>query len=318
MRTRKTVNFILFSFATTALLTSCGGGGASGDFKTDAATGVQYRFINHDDKGAKPTDGDIVHVVMLWTGKNAKGDADSVYLNSHMKGRGDSTGALPIQLKKSFNGCLEQGIMMMAKGDSAVFQVNGDSLFTKTFRLPAERMPHFITGSTMFTFSIKLISFQTQQEMMAQRQVDMQKRMEESQTRKTQEPADIATYLKSNNLNVKPDADSIFYLQTTKGTGRQVKEGDSLEVSYRGTFLNGMEFDKSDHGPGHTTFSFLYTKNVHLIQGWISVLGKMHEGEKVKVLIPSAMAYGAQGNQGIQPYTPLIFEMQVVSIKSGK
>jgi hypothetical protein len=98
--------------------------------------------------GAKPVEGDIVHVVMLWTGKNAKGDADSVYRNSQIKNQGDSLHTIPIQLRKSFSGCLEQGIMMMAKGDSAVFQINADSLFTKTFRMPADRLPPFVKSNS--------------------------------------------------------------------------------------------------------------------------------------------------------------------------
>src|ERR1700679_2076974 len=73
------------------------------NFKTDPATGVQYRFIKHNVKGIKPTDDDIASVIMLWTGKNTKGDADSVYLDSHLKG-GDSAGVLlqPLPLKATF------------------------------------------------------------------------------------------------------------------------------------------------------------------------------------------------------------------------
>lgn len=317
MRARTTIKFILCAFAATALMTSCHSG-ASGDFKTDAATGVQYLFINHSDTGAKPVEGDIVHVVMLWTGKNAKGDADSTYLNSHDKGRGDSLGAIPIQVRKSFSGCLEQGIMMMAKGDSAIFKINADSLFLKTFHMPAERMPAAAKGGKTFTFAIKLVSFQTQKEMMSERQAAMQKRMQDAQVFKAQEAPAIAAYLQKNYPNVKPDADSIFYLETSKGKGKQVEEGDSVEISSTGTLLNGQVFDKSDKGPGHTTYKFLYAKNMALIKGWIAVLGKMHQGEKVKVLIPSAMAYGSQGNQMIQPYSPLVFDIDLVNVKSNK
>jgi FKBP-type peptidyl-prolyl cis-trans isomerase FkpA len=311
MRTRTTINFILFSFAAATLMTSCHGG-ASGDFKTDETTTVQYRFIKHADTGAKPVEGDVVHVAMLWTGKNAKGDADSVYLDSHLKGKGDSLGALMFPLKKSFNGCLEQGIMMMSQGDSAEFKVNADSLFIKTFRQPADKLPAAVKSSGTFTFSIKLIGFQSQKEMMAQRQAMMQKRMEEAQVNKAKEPGDIADYLKKNNLNVKPDADSIFFLQTEKGKGKQVKDGDSIEVVYKGTHLDGSVFD-----PGNQPIKMVYSQNMSLIKGFVDVLGKMNEGEKVKVLIPSAVAYGARGYGPIQPYTPLVFDMEMVKVKSN-
>jgi FKBP-type peptidyl-prolyl cis-trans isomerase FkpA len=312
MRTRTT---ILFAFAAAALLTSCGG---SGSFKTDEATGVQYRFINHADTGKKPVDGDIVHVVMLWTGKNAKGDADSIYRNSSLKGYGDSLHTLPIALRKSFYGCLEEGVMMMSKGDSAVFEVNADSLFEKTFRVPADKLPPCVKSTKTFTFNIKLVSFVSQKEMMAERQAEMQKRMQEAQVFKGQEPGAITDYLQKNNFKGKPDADSIFYLLNTKGKGKAVKEGDSVEISSVGMFLDGTVFDRSDKGPGSPTYKFLYSKNMQLIKGWISVLGKMNEGGKVKVLIPSSMGYGAMGRGQIQPYTPMVFEIELVSVKSGK
>jgi len=317
MRTSTTIKFISFSLAVAALMTSCGGG--SGSFKTDETTGVRYRFINHADTGAKPGEGDIVHVAMLWTGKNVKGDADTVFRNSHLKGFGDSLGTLPIQLRKSFNGCLEQAIMMMTKGDSAVFEINSDSLFTKTFHYPPDKpLPPFVKSNPTFTFAIKLVSFQSQKEMMAERQVEMQKRMQEAQVLKTQEPAAITAYLQKNNFKGKPDADSIFYLKMVKGKGKQVQDGDSLEVGYTGMFLDGKIFDASDKGQGAHTFKLLYSKTMPLIKGWISVLGKMHGGDKVTVLIPSAMAYGPQGRASIPPYAPLVFDMELVNVKSNK
>jgi FKBP-type peptidyl-prolyl cis-trans isomerase FkpA len=314
MRTRTTINFILFSFAVAALMTSCGGG----SFKTDATTGVQYRFINHDENGVKPTEGSFAHVVLLWTGKNVAGDKDSVFRDTHLKGFGDSLGTIPIPLKKSFSGCLESGIMMMAKGDSAIFIVNTDSLFHKTFHFPADRpLPAFVKSNPTFTFHIKLVSFETQQQMMAERQAEMQKRMEAAQGLKAQEPAAIAAYLQKNNSSAKPDADSIFYIKSVKGNGPMVKDGDSISVGYTLMSLDGTVIEQSDKGPGNGTLNLLYSKNMALIKGWVSVLGKMHQGDRVTVLIPSKMAYGAQGNQRIPPYTPLLFDMKMVSVRSN-
>jgi FKBP-type peptidyl-prolyl cis-trans isomerase FkpA len=280
-------------------------------FKTDPKTGVTYRFVKHDLKGTKPAEGDVARVFMLWKGKNSAGTADSIFLDSHKKG--DSLGTVSTPLKTTFRGCLEQGILMMAPGDSAVFHVNSDSLFTKTFHFPAGKpLPPYIKTNPTFTFYIKMVSFQNEQEL-------MNARLEKIQAMKSQEGTEIATYLQKNNLNVTPDADSIYYLQTTKGPGRQVKEGDSLEIRYTGMFLDGKVFDKSNRGVGKGTFKILYTRQVPLIKGWVNILGKMNEGDKVRVLIPSSMAYGSHGYGGsIQPYTPLIFDMELVSIIANK
>ena len=283
-------------------------------FKTDPATGVVYRFIKHDKKGtAYSEDKVFAHVAMVWSGKNAKGDADSVYYDSHVKG-GDSIGAILIPLRKSFHGCLEEGIMMMAVGDSAVFKINGDSLYLKAFHARPAGIPHFINGSTLFTFRIKLLGLETRDEMMASKQAEMKSRMEKLEASRKQEPLDITAYLQKNNLNVTPDADSIFYLQTTKGNGQAVTEGDSIEVKYRGTLLDGKVFD-----PGSRNLKMVYAKNMSLVQGWVSILGKMNQGDKVRVLIPSSRGYGAGGSgPDIKGFTPLIFEMEMIRVKSNK
>ena len=142
--------------------------------------------------------------------------------------------------------------------------------------------------------------------------------IEEIKARKKQEPADISAYLKKNKYSEKPDADSIFYLKAfnSHGIGKQVKENDSVEIKYTGMFLDGKIFDQSDKGTGRGTFKILFSQNAPLIKGWISIIGKMHQGEKTRVLIPSSMAYGARGYSYIKPYTPLVFDMEIVSINS--
>lgn len=304
----------VFSGFLSALLVFTAANAQEKGFKTDPS-GLQYRFIKQNKNGAKAPENDVARISMLWTAKNTKGDADTIIRNSHSKGFGDSLGTIFVPLKKLFEGSLEQGIMMMAKGDSAIFLVNADSLFLKAFHFPPDKFPGFVKNNHYFTFHIKLVSFDTKEAMMAQKKAEKDAEMKKN---KAEETTNITAYLQKNYPSVKPDADSIFYLETTKGKGPQVKEGDSLEIKYKGMFLDGTVFDQSDRGPGSGTFKIVYNKNMALIQGWISVLGKMNEGDKVKILIPSKMAYGPQGRSQIPPYSPLIFEMELVTLKSNK
>ncbi len=279
-------------------------------FKTDAATGVQYRFIKHAKTGVKGTDSNIAHAILAYSviGKDGK---DSDAFDSRKKG-GDSTGALMLRLQKTYTGCLEQGILMMYPGDSAEFLINADSLYLKFFHAPPNRIPPGVTGNTFYKFRIKLIHFLSKNEVMAEQMKLKQKMIGKMAARKTEETAEIADYLKKNNYSITPDDDSIFYLKRQASVGKTPQEGDSVEVKYRGTFMDGKVFD-----PGTQNYKFKYGKNAMVIRGWISVLGKMHEHERVTVLIPSKMGYGAQGMSIIQPYTPLIFDMEIVSIKSN-
>lgn len=96
------------------------------------------------------------------------------------------------------------------------------------------------------------------------------------------------------------------------GNGSEVKSGDTVEVNYLGTLLNGQKFDSSyDRSQ---TFSFSVGKG-EVIAGWDEGLIGMKVGGKRKLTIPADKAYGAQSVGGIPPNSPLLFEIELVSIK---
>lgn len=97
------------------------------------------------------------------------------------------------------------------------------------------------------------------------------------------------------------------------GTGAEVKSGDTILINYKGTLLNGTQFDSSyDRGQPFETKIGVGM----VIEGWdVGVIG-MKVGGKRKLTIPSNMAYGPQGAGGIiPPNSPLIFELELLSIK---
>jgi len=97
------------------------------------------------------------------------------------------------------------------------------------------------------------------------------------------------------------------------GSGQEVKSGDTVEVNYLGTFLNGQKFDSSYDR--NQTFDFTVGAG-QVIKGWDAGLIGMKVGGKRELLIPSDLAYGAQGAPGaIPPNTPLRFEIELVAIK---
>jgi len=282
-------------------------------YTVDPVTGVKYHFFKQDKKGSKPADGDVATVIMMY--KNYK---DSIIFDSRKSANrrpGDTTKTVMIPLKKSFNGCLEQGISMMSVGDSAVFSISADSLFLKTFR--AKALPAFATAGSFFTFYIKLVKFQTQQQLQEEKQQKIVQQQMEMAKRKAEENQTIAKYLSDNNIKVQPTADSLFVLERKGATGKAVEDGDSLYVSYTGMQLNGKVFDASEKHGG--PLKLVYSQSMQLIKGWVEMLGTMHEGESAKILVPSSLGYGAhQMGPDLLPYTPMLFELQVVKVKSNK
>ena len=100
----------------------------------------------------------------------------------------------------------------------------------------------------------------------------------------------------------------------TVGTGAVAANGDVLTVHYLGTFLDGRKFDSSYDV--NRPFQFRLG-NREVILGWDQGIPGMRIGGKRRLTIPSALAYGSQGNGPIPPNTPLRFEVELLAI-AGK
>lgn len=106
--------------------------------------------------------------------------------------------------------------------------------------------------------------------------------------------------------------DSLQYQIITAGTGPKPKAEDTVKVHYRGTFIDGAEFDSSIKRNEPAEFPVQ-----GVIMGWQEALKLMPVGSKWKVFIPPALAYGEMGRPGIQPNKLLIFEMELLSISDA-
>ncbi len=100
------------------------------------------------------------------------------------------------------------------------------------------------------------------------------------------------------------------YKIITAGTGKKPLATDTVVCQYRGTLLNGTEFDSSYKGNEPATF-----RVGQVIRGWAEVLQLMPVGSKWQVFVPPALAYGERGSGIIGPNATLIFEIELVAIK---
>jgi FKBP-type peptidyl-prolyl cis-trans isomerase len=85
-----------------------------------------------------------------------------------------------------------------------------------------------------------------------------------------------------------------------------------VTCNYKGTLINGTEFDASEKHGGPATFP---VKGV--IAGWTEALQLMPAGSKWQLFVPSNLAYGANGPGEIGPNATLIFEVELVSIQKA-
>ncbi len=104
----------------------------------------------------------------------------------------------------------------------------------------------------------------------------------------------------------------IQYEILLKGEGDVPKLGQTVKAHYTGTLLDGTKFDSSlDRGE-----PFSFTVGQGVIKGWSEIVQHMNVGSKYKVYIPSHLAYGPRGNQGIAPNSTLIFEIELIEIEA--
>lgn len=145
---------------------------------------------------------------------------------------------------------------------------------------------------------------------------------------KAQEKQAIQNYIEAHNLEgVSEKSSGVFYQTLAEGSGEVVKQGQAVEVAYKGLFLNDEVFDQSESGKP-IGFTIGYS---NIIKGFEEGIKLMKKGEKGRLFIPSELAY-AHGTQVIPgvlrkeflkaynlrdmaPYQTLIFEVELKDVK---
>jgi len=146
-------------------------------------------------------------------------------------------------------------------------------------------------------------------------QTDMRKKQEEKmqETAATNQKQGDA-FLDANKAKegVVTLPSGLQYKVLTEGKGPKPAAQDTVECNYKGTLIDGTEFDSTaKHGGKPATFPVS-----GVIKGWTEALQLMPVGSKWQLFIPSDLAYGARGAGGvIGPGSTLIFEVELVSIQ---
>jgi FKBP-type peptidyl-prolyl cis-trans isomerase FklB len=113
---------------------------------------------------------------------------------------------------------------------------------------------------------------------------------------------------------VKTTPSGLQYKVLREGSGTSPKETDTVVTQYRGTLINGTEFDSSYKRNEPTTFPVN-----RVIKGWTEALQMMKPGAKYQLFIPANLAYGERGaGQDIGPNETLIFEIELLSVKPSE
>lgn len=152
-----------------------------------------------------------------------------------------------------------------------------------------------------------------QETMMAFQKEMMAKQEEIGKKNKKEGEAFLAENKKKEGVKTLPSG--LQYKVIKAGTGKKPKLSDTVTAHYRGTLIDGTEFDSSYKRGQPATFPV----SGGMIPGWTEALQLMEEGAKWQLFIPSNLAYGERGAGGvIGPNATLIFEVELISVQEKK
>lgn len=159
----------------------------------------------------------------------------------------------------------------------------------------------------------------TQEEALAEREAFMERRQAEmTQAMSREADANLAegqAFLAENaqNADVQVTDSGLQYRVIEPSEGAQPTETDRVTVHYRGTLINGTEFDSSYARDEPATFALN-----QVIPGWTEGVQLMQEGATYQFFIPADLAYGSEGRPGpIGPNATLIFDVELLSVESS-
>ena len=127
-------------------------------------------------------------------------------------------------------------------------------------------------------------------------------------------PVDVAAAPARSAVGVVTSSTGLKSITLANGpaSGTAAAAGKRLTVNYTGTLLDGTQFDSS-RGPGRTPFEFTLGQG-QVIKGWDEGLLGRRPGDRLQLIIPAPLAYGATGQGSIPANATLVFDIEVVSV----
>ncbi|MET3978581.1 FKBP-type peptidyl-prolyl cis-trans isomerase FkpA [Mucilaginibacter sp. UYP25] len=275
------------------------------------ARGVQYQIISTN-PGAKLKQNDVI----TFNATQAT-ETDSVLFSTYKQGQPIKTQIIPSTNMAD----LMDIFPLMSVNDSAIVKVPVDSVFKGH---ETEMPPMFKKGSNL-VFKLRILSSQTLEQAMAERNAAMEKMKAEGEKVKATEMATLSNYIKTKGLVAKTTPSGLHYVVKTVGAKPKPLNGDTVYVNYTGRTLEGKMFDSSveadakagglnQPGRNYEPINFALGTG-RVIKGWDEGLALLYEGSKATFIIPSALAYGERGaGEDIKPYSTLLFDVELVRV----
>jgi len=272
-------------------------------------SGLLYKIIT-DKPGPSIKEGDFVSLDFI-----VKNDADSVLANSYEMGH-------PQQFVQKIQGKGDvfSGISYLSEGDSAIIKMDVDST-SKGRPKPQGFKGKYVTY--IFKINKVIAKGNLSDQVFNGRINDFLKTIADAA--KKAEPIAINKYIADNKLKVTKTASGLSYVITKEGSGVKPAVGDTVMITYIGKNINGKVFDtnikdeakkaKLPINPANPYKPLPYAIGSQgMIPGLAEGLALLSPGEKATFILPSDLGYGERGSGPVQPFSPMVFDIEVVSV----
>lgn len=259
-------------------------------------SGIHYRLITLGESNIPASVGNYVTAIIAYRTLN-----DSLFFQ----------GVRQFQLTlPEYDGSIDECFLMLSSGDSASFYIQAEPFFIKTLET---NLPRFINSGEFMRVDIKLVEVKTAEEF----QKEMEAFMSWINDFGEYEKVILKQYLDGQKLDIQPTESGLYIIPQLTTQKNKIEVGDTVTIHYEGRFLNGKPFD-STRKRGEP-FQFIYGQKWQVIPGLEEAIGKMREGEKAMLIVPSHLAFGQQGNSNgmIPAFTSVIFELEILEVKKG-
>ncbi|WP_299290941.1 FKBP-type peptidyl-prolyl cis-trans isomerase [uncultured Mucilaginibacter sp.] len=281
-----------------------------------SAKGARYQIVD-----AHPGDRIKLDNVITFN-LTIKTERDSVLMSSYQRGQPFTT---QVQPSKTVDDLMDIFPLLAAK-DSVRILIPADSLF----KGHEQDRPPFLSGkNASVVYLLKIEKVQSLDEAIAEHKAAEAKAKEAAEKLKTEETSRIAKYVAALSPAPKATVSGLYYQVLTPSAKPKPLPGDTLLVNYIGRTLDGKVFDTNlkdeaqkagvlQPGRPYEAFQFV-VKAGQVIPGWDEGFLLLNQGSKARLIIPSKLAYADRGaGNDIPPYSPLVFDVELLSIKPGK
>ena len=289
---RHCFSFALLCVAFMTLFASCGQKDQKFPGYKKTSDGLYYRFYNQNKANALPNRTNFLKMsVMCYLD-------DSLYYDW-----AETQGIIHLQLAEPrFKADLQSAVAMMREGDSASFFIKADSIASVYYS--QDPVAVGLKNDDYFRYEIKMLEISTKEEFQAeidQMKVDMQNESKEA----------LVAYIADNNIDVTPTESGIYIIPISNGKGRRPEQGEKVDLNYEVFLLDGTKVGSSYDQ--NEKFSFVLGEG-YAIPGWEEIVPMMHQGDKVRAIIPYEMAYAEHNMGNVKPYSNLVYDIELLNI----